>query len=186
MQTSHLPAPHHCSLNSASLMIVFYPWPSLSTGFCAQLCLTLYNPVGLWPARLLCPWDPPGKNTPPGGLAKPGTEPTWAAFVSCIGRQVLYQQCHLGSPNWVLCFSKSGTGSGISSPSTGPRQCWASWNASWVSAQKSVGGLGPLNSTARSRQCVGTWVRAKWALIATFPQRNSQADLYPEGRQVKR
>ena len=32
---------------------------------CAKLlqsCLTL-RPCGLWPARLLCPWDSPGKNT---------------------------------------------------------------------------------------------------------------------------
>ena len=28
----------------------------------AQLCLTL-QPHGLWPARLLCPWNSPGKNT---------------------------------------------------------------------------------------------------------------------------
>ena len=26
-------------------------------------CLTLLQPCGLWPARLLCPWDFPGKNT---------------------------------------------------------------------------------------------------------------------------
>ena len=28
----------------------------------AKLCLTL-RPSGQWPARLLCPWDSPGKNT---------------------------------------------------------------------------------------------------------------------------
>ena len=28
----------------------------------AKLCLTL-RPSGLWPTRLLCPWDSPGKNT---------------------------------------------------------------------------------------------------------------------------
>ena len=27
-----------------------------------QLCLTLLQPHGLQPARLLCPWDFPGKN----------------------------------------------------------------------------------------------------------------------------
>ena len=26
-------------------------------------CLTLFQPHGLYPARLLCPWDSPGKNT---------------------------------------------------------------------------------------------------------------------------
>ena len=29
----------------------------------AQLCPTLLTPYGLQPARLLCPWDSPGKNT---------------------------------------------------------------------------------------------------------------------------
>ena len=29
----------------------------------AQLCPTLLRPYGLQPARLLCPWDSPGKNT---------------------------------------------------------------------------------------------------------------------------
>ena len=28
-----------------------------------QWCLTLCDSHGLWPARLLCPWDSPGKNT---------------------------------------------------------------------------------------------------------------------------
>ena len=28
-----------------------------------QSCLTLLQPHGLWPARLLCPWSSPGKNT---------------------------------------------------------------------------------------------------------------------------
>ena len=28
-----------------------------------QSCPTLSRPRGLWPTRLLCPWDSPGKNT---------------------------------------------------------------------------------------------------------------------------
>ena len=28
-----------------------------------SVCLTLCDPRGLWPTRLLCPWDSPGKNT---------------------------------------------------------------------------------------------------------------------------
>ena len=39
---------------------------------------------GLWPARLLCPWDSPGKNTvcglsypPPGDLPNPGIKPRY-------------------------------------------------------------------------------------------------------------
>ena len=36
--------------------------PSRS-GSVAKSCLTLLRPHRTWPARLLCPWDPPGKNT---------------------------------------------------------------------------------------------------------------------------
>ena len=50
-------------------------------------------------ARLLCPWDSPGKNTGvglPGDLPNPGIE--LKSRVSCFGRWVLYHECHLGSP----------------------------------------------------------------------------------------
>ena len=46
----------------------------------AQLCLILCDPME--PARLLCPWDSPDKNTgvgcqcsPPGDLPDPGIKP---------------------------------------------------------------------------------------------------------------
>ena len=67
-----------------------------------QSFLTL-RPHGLQPARLLCPWDSPGKTT--GWVAmsfsRGSCQPrdrTRVFYVSCIGRQVLYHQCHLGSP----------------------------------------------------------------------------------------
>ena len=56
---------------------------------------------GLQPARPLCPWDSPGKNTAVGcrastrDLPDPGVKPT--SHVSCIGRWVLYHQHHLRS-----------------------------------------------------------------------------------------
>ena len=42
--------------------------PTLGSGskvavLVAQSCPTLCDPIGWWPARLLCPWDSPGKNT---------------------------------------------------------------------------------------------------------------------------
>ena len=41
----------------------------------AQLCPTLYR---LWPARLLCPWNSPGKNTGVGcHLILLGIQPSW-------------------------------------------------------------------------------------------------------------
>ena len=54
----------------------------------AKLHLTLLRPHGLQPARLLCPWDFPGKNTgvgyyfPSGNLPNTGTEPTSPALAS--------------------------------------------------------------------------------------------------------
>ena len=36
---------------------------ALSCCLVAQSCLTLWQPHGLQPTRLLCPWDFPGKNT---------------------------------------------------------------------------------------------------------------------------
>ena len=67
-----------------------------------QLCLTLW-PHGLWPARLLCPWDSPGKNTGVGCHALfqgifPPRDQTCISYVSCIGRQVLYHWHNPGSP----------------------------------------------------------------------------------------
>ena len=67
-----------------------------------QLCLILCDPMdysplgstvyGILQARiwewLACP--------PPGDLSHPGIEP--ASHFSCIGRQVLYNLCYLGSP----------------------------------------------------------------------------------------
>ena len=41
-------------------------WYNITVNFCclvAKLCQTLLQPHGLQPARLLCPWDFPGKNT---------------------------------------------------------------------------------------------------------------------------
>jgi len=57
----------------------------------AKLCLTL-RPHGLKPARLLCPWDFPGKNTDMDChfLLQMIFQPRDGTFVSCIGRQIPY------------------------------------------------------------------------------------------------
>ena len=61
-----------------------------------QSCPTL-RPLGLWPARLLCPWDSSGKNTGvgchssargssrPGDLPDPGIQPTSLTSPSLAG-----------------------------------------------------------------------------------------------------
>ena len=60
-----------------------------------QLCLTLYDPVGLQPTRLLCPWDSPGNNTRVGchplfqGIFLIRVQ-TCVSYLSSTGRQILY------------------------------------------------------------------------------------------------
>ena len=55
------------------------------------------------PARLLCLWNFPGKNTGVGchfysrGSSQ-SRDQTHISCISWIGRQILYHQCHLGSP----------------------------------------------------------------------------------------
>ena len=60
------------------------------------------RPHGLYPDRLLCTYNFPGKNTrvgchflPP---SKESSQLKDQTRVSCIGRWILYQLCHLGSP----------------------------------------------------------------------------------------
>ena len=49
-------------------------------------------PYGLWPARFLCPWDFPGKNTGVGHrfLLRGSSQPRDWIHVSSIGRRILY------------------------------------------------------------------------------------------------
>ena len=86
-------------------------------------------PHGLYPARLLCPWDSPGKNTGVGchtllqGIfPTQGSNPHLAHY-----RRILYHLSHQGSPEileWVACpvsrgSSQSRNRTGIS--------CIAAW-----------------------------------------------------------
>ena len=62
-----------------------------------QLCLTLCNPYGLKPARLLCPWDFPGKEILEWvafSYCKGSSQPrdqTCVSRISCFGKQILYR-----------------------------------------------------------------------------------------------
>ena len=85
-----------------------------------QLCPTLW-PHGLQPARLLCPWDFPGKSTGVGFHAllqrtpqTQGLNPHFLHLLHC--RWIIYLRSHLGSPQkdkwktakkWYLCVSNS-------------------------------------------------------------------------------
>ena len=66
----------------------------------AQLSLTLIQPRGLYPARLLCPWDSPGQNTGVGSHSLlQGIFPTQGLnphLLRC--RQILHHLSHQGSP----------------------------------------------------------------------------------------
>ena len=50
-------------LSSASYSFLSTGLLPLCVCLVTQLCLTLCKPHGLYPTRLLCPWDCPGKNT---------------------------------------------------------------------------------------------------------------------------
>ena len=70
-----------------------------------QLCSTLW-PHGLWPTRLLCPWDSPGKNTGGGchSLLQ-GIVPTQGQNPGLLHyRQILYCLSHRRSPFLALFF----------------------------------------------------------------------------------
>ena len=67
----------------------------------SQSFLTLWS-HGLWPARLSCPQTFPGKNT---GVACHfllqgifSSQRSCISWVSCIGRQILHHERHLGKP----------------------------------------------------------------------------------------
>ena len=64
------------------------------------LLLLRREPCGLYPARLLCPWNSPGKNTGVGCLSLlKGIFPTQGlnqALLHC--RQILYHLSHQGEP----------------------------------------------------------------------------------------
>ena len=66
-------------------------------------CVQLFGPHGLQLARLLCPWDFPGRNTTAGcPFYSRGSSQlmdwNYVPCFSCIGRRVLLSLCHLGSP----------------------------------------------------------------------------------------
>ena len=85
-------------------------------------------------ARLLCPWDSPGKNTGAGGhfllqgiFPTPGPNPWLLSLLHW--RWVLYHSHHLGSPLSV-CHSATETGCSlvICDSRGGPRGCDGEWD----------------------------------------------------------
>ena len=83
-----------------------------TVSFCFPALSNSLQPHGLWPARLLCPRDSPGKNTGVGAISSsrgsswPRIEPPPLTFPALAA--VLYHYCHLGSlsqttRNQILC-----------------------------------------------------------------------------------
>ena len=54
---------HSREEKSVYLTLATYQVLTVSVSVCAQSCLTLCDPMDCSPARLLCPWGSPGKNT---------------------------------------------------------------------------------------------------------------------------
>ena len=77
---------------------------------CARVLLVLSDslrPHGLWPARLLCPWDSPGKNTGVGRghACLQGMFPTQGSNPDLLHwRQILHHLSHQGSPKHMIRF----------------------------------------------------------------------------------
>ena len=87
-------------------------------GCCAVLSCTVMSdslqPHGLWPARLLCPWDSPGKNTGVGcHVFFQGIFPTQGLNPDLLHcRQILYHLSHQrtqGILEWVAYLFSRGS-----------------------------------------------------------------------------
>ena len=78
----------------------FFSSTFLTIPLTVQSCPTLCDPMDCKPARLLCPWDSPGKNTGVGcHFLLQGISPTQGSNLGLLHcRQMLYPLSHQGSP----------------------------------------------------------------------------------------
>ena len=91
MDLSHLPL--RSSKETLATQLSLLPSQVAAGGLVAKSCLTLCHPHGLQPARLLCPWDFPGKNTGAGcHFLLQGILPTQGSNLGLLQcRRILYQ-----------------------------------------------------------------------------------------------
>ena len=86
------------------------------SNFTLNMCVCVFShsivsdslqPYGLYPPRLLCPWDAPGKDATSISYSRESFQPrdqTCISWVSCIGRQILYLCATLGSPQLLYIW----------------------------------------------------------------------------------
>ena len=92
------------------VVFLFYIFYVLMFALVSKSCLTFLQPHRLWPSRLFCPWDFPGKNTGVGchsllrGSSQSRDRIETQSWVSCIGRWVLYHWVTRASPIYVRVF----------------------------------------------------------------------------------
>ena len=94
---THTPTPHNCSRVEIVKVQV------------TQSCPTL-RPCGLYPAKLLCPWNSPGKRTGVGcHFPFQGIFPTQGLNLGLLHfcRQILYHLSHQGSLDLAIFFFSS-------------------------------------------------------------------------------
>ena len=71
---------------------------------CCSVVSDSLRPPGLWPTRLLCPWESPGKNTGVGcHFLLQGIFLTQGSSLSLLCLEDSLALSHLGSP-WALFF----------------------------------------------------------------------------------
>ena len=96
--TVHRVRKSQAPLNNTIYFVVFllYIFYVLMFALVSKSCLTFLQPHRLWPSRLFCPWDFPGKNTGVGchsllrGSSQSRDRIETQSWVSCIGRWDLY------------------------------------------------------------------------------------------------
>ena len=135
-------------------------------------CPTLCDPT----ARILCPWDSPGRNTGVGcHTLLEGIFPTQGSnlrllCVSCISRQVLYHSCHLGSP-WAWFRESSqerhrllglAASSGSCHPprAAGAGQTSCTWRAAWQRSKLFK------KETASLVETLSIWDNSSWIPVS--------------------
>ena len=94
-----------------------------------KLCLTLLQPHGLYPARLLCPWDFPGKNIGVGWhFLLQGIFPTQSLNPRLLHWQVDSLPLSIKDPYFVTEFAKGLILKGPNRWSAAANAQWPSWH----------------------------------------------------------